>query len=65
MHSYLINAYVRKKLHSNLCIPANKMKRFPIDYKQIFRDGVEIYLYFVVFPQLLPLKLSGIINVSK
>ena len=36
--SYLIVAYLRKcfKFHSNLGIPDNKIKRFPIHHKQIF-----------------------------
>ena len=29
------------KFHSNLCIPANKIKRFPIYYKQIFKRWSE------------------------
>ena len=37
--SDLVNTYLEKnfKFHSNLCIPANKIKRFPIYYKQIFK----------------------------
>ena len=37
--SHLINTYLEKnlKFHSNLCIQANKIKRFPIYYKQIFK----------------------------
>ena len=41
--SHLINTYLGKnfKFHSNLCIPANKIKRFPIYYKQIFKRWIE------------------------
>ena len=41
--SYLINTYLGKnfKFHSNLCIPANKTKHFPIYYKQIFKRWTE------------------------
>ena len=41
--SHLINTYLGKnfKFHSNLCIPANKIKRFPIYYKQIFKRWSE------------------------
>ena len=41
--SHLIDTYLGKnfKFHSNLCIPANKIKRFPIYYKQIFKRWSE------------------------
>ena len=63
--SYLIDTYVRKKFkfHLNLGIPANKIKRFPTYYNKYLRDGVKIYL--LVSHQLLHLKLSGIIIISK
>ena len=37
--SHLINTDLEKnfKFHSNICIQANKIKRFPIYYKQIFK----------------------------
>ena len=41
MLSYLIDTYLWKsfKFHSNLNIPANKIKCFPISYKQIIKWG--------------------------
>ena len=41
--SYLIDTYLGKnfKFHSNRCIPANKIKRFSIYYKQIFKGWSE------------------------
>ena len=41
--SHLIDTYLGKyfKFHSNLCISANKIKRFPIYYKQIFKRWSE------------------------
>ena len=41
--SYLIDIYFRKdfKFHSNLFIPANKIKRFLIYYKQILKRWSE------------------------
>ena len=41
--SHLINTYLGKsfKFHANLCMPANKIKRFPIDYTQIFKKWSE------------------------
>ena len=41
--SHLINTYLGEnfKFHSNLCTPANKIKRFPIHYKQIFKRWSE------------------------
>ena len=43
MSSYLINTYLGKsfKFHSGIGIPANKIKRFPIYYKQIFKTCSE------------------------
>ena len=40
---YLINTYLEKnfKFHSNLGIPANKIKHFPIYYKQILKRWKE------------------------
>ena len=37
--SHVTDTYLGKSLefHSNLCIPTNKIKRFPIYYKQIFK----------------------------
>ena len=37
--SHLIDTYLGKnfKFHANLCIPANKIKRFPIYYKEILK----------------------------
>ena len=64
--SYLIDNYLGNnfKFLSNLCIPANKMKRFPIHYKQIFKRWSE-NLHLLVSHRLLYLKLSGIINLLK
>ena len=41
--SHLIGTCLEKKFnfHSNLCIPANKIKRFPIYYKQILKRWSE------------------------
>ena len=43
--SYLIDTYIGKnfKFHSNLDIPANKLNRFPIYYKEIFKRSSENY----------------------
>ena len=62
--SYLINTYLEKsfKFHSNLDIPANKTKRFPIYYKQIFKRCSENLLSV---NRLFHLKFFGIINASK
>ena len=44
--SYLIDTYLGKnfKFHSNLDIPANKLNRFPIYYKEIITRSSENYL---------------------
>ena len=52
------------ELCSNLGIPANKIKCFPYTTNKYLRDGVKIYLHFLVSHRLLHLKLSGTINVS-
>ena len=39
--SYLIDTYLRKNFHSDLGISANKIKRFHIYYKQIFKRWSE------------------------
>ena len=43
INSFLIDTYFQKnfKFHSNLWIPANKIKSFPIYYKQIFKRWSE------------------------
>ena len=50
--SYLIDIYLRKnfKLHSNPGIPANKIKRFPTYYKQIFKRYSENPSSFLSLP---------------
>ena len=64
--SYLTDTYLGKnfKLHSNLDKPANK-KVFPYTISKHLRDGVKIYLHFLVFPRLLCLKLFAVINTLK
>ena len=53
--SYLINTYLRKhfKFHSNLGIPANKIKRFPVHYKQIFKRCSENLSSFPSLPSVI------------
>ena len=55
--SHLIDTYLEEnfKFQSNLCIPANKIKHFPIHYKQILMRWSENLSH-----RLLHLKLSGI-----
>ena len=45
--SYLIDTYLGKnfKFHSNLGIPANKIKIFPYTINKYLRDGVKSYLH--------------------
>ena len=64
---YLIDTYLGKnvKFRSIICIPANKIKRFPIHCKQIFQRWSENLSSFTNLPSLLRLKLSGITNVPK
>ena len=53
--SYLINTYLRKhfKFHSNLGIPANKIKRFPVHCKQIFKRWSENLSSFPSLPSVI------------
>ena len=67
MPSYLVDTYLRKKFkfYSNLGISANKIKRFPIYYKQIFKRWSKILSSFPSLASVIAFQLSGIINVSK
>ena len=62
--SYSIDTYLGKnfKLHSNLDIPANKIKRFPIYYKQICKRWSE---NLSLFPNLPPAIASQVIWYNK
>ena len=64
---YLIDTYLEKnlKFHSNLSIPANKIKRFPVCYYQIFNRRSENLSSFPNLPLSIASHVIWYSNVSK